>query len=119
VDGRYGAGTARAVATWQRAHSLTGSGVVRADSWRALLRAYKPTTPIVRSANPLTPYKTVVLRYGSRGPAVVALQKALRVTPVSGWFGPTTRTAVINLQRRHRLPATGVVDYRTWKALGA
>ena len=119
VDGRYGAGTARAVATWQRAHGLTGSGVVGADTWRALLRVYKPTTPIVKPANPLTPYKAVVLRYDSRGPAVVALQKALRVTPASGWFGPRTRTVVIDFQRRHRLPATGVVESRTWKALGA
>jgi peptidoglycan hydrolase-like protein with peptidoglycan-binding domain len=50
---------------------------------------------------------------------VVALQKALRVTPASGWFGPRTRTAVIDFQRRHRLPVTGVVESRTWKALGA
>ena len=38
VDGRYRAATTRAVATWQRAHGLTGSGVVGAATWRALLR---------------------------------------------------------------------------------
>jgi peptidoglycan hydrolase-like protein with peptidoglycan-binding domain len=119
VDSRYGAGTASAVARWQRAHGLTGSGVVSAATWRALLRAYKPATPIAKPASPLTPYKGLVLRYNSRGPAVVALQKALRVTPASGWFGTRTRTAVIDFQRRHRLPATGVVESRTWKALGA
>ena len=119
VDGRYGASTVRAVAAWQRAHGLTGSGVVGADTWRALLRVYRPTTPVVKPANPLTRYKSLVLRYGSRGPAVVALQKALRVTPASGWFGPVTRAAVITFQRGHRLPATGVVDSLTWKALGA
>lgn len=119
VDGRYGAGTASAVATWQRAHGLTGSGVVSAATWRALLWAYRPAVPIAEPASPLTPYKGLVLRYNSRGPAVVALQKALRVTPASGWFGIRTRTAVIDFQRRHRLPASGVVESRTWKALGA
>jgi hypothetical protein len=37
VDGRYGAGTAYAVAQWQRAHGLRASGVVTQTTWRALL----------------------------------------------------------------------------------
>jgi peptidoglycan hydrolase-like protein with peptidoglycan-binding domain len=141
VDGHYGASTVKAVAAWQRAHGVTGSGIVRADTWRALLRAYKPATPVkpttpvtppappvvkppttpvvVKPANPLTPFKSVVLRYDSRGPAVTALQKALRVSPVSGWFGPATLAAVITFQFQHKLPVTGVVDARTWTALGA
>jgi hypothetical protein len=120
VDGRYGASTASAVARLQRAYGLTGTGVVTPATWRTLLRAYKPATPpVVKPVSPLTRYKALVLRYNSRGPAVVALQKALRVTPASGWFGPMTRTAVIAFQRRVGLPATGVVDSRTWKALGA
>src|SRR5215218_367955 len=80
VDGRYSASTVTAVAAWQRAHGLTGSGLVRADTWRALLRAYRPATtikpatsvvqptapvvtptaPVVKPASPLTPYKSVV-----------------------------------------------------------
>ncbi len=123
ADGRYGRGTAAAVATWQRAHGLTGTGVVGFTTWRALLKASKPATPavppVVQPVSPLTRYKSLVLRYNSRGPAVLALQKALRVSHASGWFGPRTRTAVITFQRAHRLPATGVVEARTWKALGA
>jgi len=124
ADGRYGAGTASAVAAWQRAHGVPASGVMTQTTWRALLKAIKPvtppvTTPVTTPANPLAPYRNTVLRYGSRGPAVSALQRALRVTPVSGWFGPVTRTAVLDFQRRKRLPVTGVVDVRTWRALGA
>ena len=37
VDGRFGAGTVSAVARWQRAHGITGTGVVSAATWRALL----------------------------------------------------------------------------------
>jgi peptidoglycan hydrolase-like protein with peptidoglycan-binding domain len=136
VDGRYSASTVTAVAAWQRAHGLSGTGIVRADTWRALLRVNRPATavkpvtpvttpvvtppaPVVQPANPLTQYKSVVLRYDSRGPAVIALQNALKVAPASGWFGPTTLAAVVNFQRLKKLPATGVVDAATWTALGA
>jgi hypothetical protein len=36
---------------------------------------------------------------------------------VDGAFGPLTRNAVIAFQRAHHLPATGVADAATWKAL--
>ena len=76
------------------------------------------TGPVAQPANPLRAYRDVVLRRGARGPAVVALQRRLRLT-ADGWFGPRTATAVRTFQRRHHLPVTGVVDARTWRALGA
>jgi len=36
---------------------------------------------------------------------------------VTGHFGAKTKTAVIAFQRRHKLPASGVVRARTWRAL--
>lgn len=60
-----------------------------------------------------------MLRHGDSGPAVLAVQRALRVSPASGWFGPVTRAAVIRFQRAHHLPTTGNVGPLTWKALGA
>ncbi len=59
----------------------------------------------------------VVLRQGSRGSAVVVLQRDLHLR-ADGDFGPQTEGAVIAFQRRHHLSADGVVGARTWAALG-
>ncbi|HYN28807.1 MAG TPA: peptidoglycan-binding protein, partial [Dermatophilaceae bacterium] len=57
-----------------------------------------------------------VVRAGSRGVAVTALQRALRIT-ADGAFGPATTTAVKAAQARARLAQTGVVATLTWKAV--
>lgn len=54
------------------------------------------------------------LRYGSRGPAVAALQAHLKAVglyggPANGKFGKYTRLAVIALQKARQLPPTGMV----------
>lgn len=135
VDGRYGAGTVAAVAGLRRSQGLPDGNGMDAAAWRALLEVVagaptsagssapssprtspKPTSP---KASELTRYSGQVLSYGSRGPAVTALQRALKVTPVSGWFGPVTRSAVSAFQTSKGLPATGVVAAATWRALGA
>ena len=69
-------------------------------------------------SGPLGPFPGATLSYGSTGVAVQAVQRALRVTPVSGWFGPVTRAAVTAFQAAHHLPATGAVDAATWRLLG-
>ena len=57
-----------------------------------------------------------VLHFGMTSPYVKVLQIELQVAPVSGYFGPITKAAVVRLQRASRLPVTGVVDARTWAA---
>lgn len=71
-----------------------------------------------------------VLRRGSKSTAVLHLQQGLlRVFPAYAGpiragggpitsFGPATERVVREFQRRVRIPATGVVDARTWTALG-
>jgi peptidoglycan hydrolase-like protein with peptidoglycan-binding domain len=106
VDGAFGQRTARAVAAFQRAHHLKATGVVTTSVWAALeMRDY-----------PLLPYRATVLRIGSRGPAVMALQKALGI-PADGHFGPQTQAAVKAAQGRAHLARTGVVAARTWAAI--
>jgi peptidoglycan hydrolase-like protein with peptidoglycan-binding domain len=123
ADGDFGPFTSDALAAYQRKHALTQSGVPDAATWRALIAdlvtpvAAVPT-PAKPGVNPLTRYKNTVLQYNSRGAAVMALQKRLKTT-VSGWFGPVTRAAVVAYQRSVKLPATGIVNATTWKALGA
>jgi peptidoglycan hydrolase-like protein with peptidoglycan-binding domain len=137
-DGRYGSGTQSAVAAFRAGHGLAAGSIVDADTWRALLvaadglvkagrTADRPASPPTSSSPPSSPSSSSasvtpalpVLRYGARGSAVVALQQAVKVTPASGWFGPTTLATVTRFQQAHRLQATGVVDAATWTALRA
>ena len=57
-----------------------------------------------------------LLRVGSRGPAVVKLQRKLGV-PADGIFGPVTRAAVRSFQKRHGLLVDGIVGPQTRAAL--
>jgi peptidoglycan hydrolase-like protein with peptidoglycan-binding domain len=135
--GSFGPKTTAAVVKFKSTHGLGASPVMDQATWRKLLPvlfsaqkqaqktapkpAPKPTPAPVKPKpqNPLAPYKKSVLAYNSRGAGVTALQKVLKVSPASGWFGPVTKAAVIRFQKAKKLPATGVVDARTWAALGA
>ena len=108
VDGRFGAATTARVKAFQTAHRLPATGVVDAKTWAALELA----------VHPLLPYWGKVLKRGSTGAPVVALQKALRIA-ADGRFGPATEAAVKAVQRAAKLTSTGVVGTVTWKAVEA
>ncbi len=57
------------------------------------------------------------LRFGSTGSQVVALQDKLGVSPLSGYFGNITRSAVINFQSANNLFPDGIVGPITGTAL--
>jgi peptidoglycan hydrolase-like protein with peptidoglycan-binding domain len=108
VDGAYGPKTVAAVKAFQKARGLATTGVTDTAVWQALeARDY-----------PLRAYYSTVLRPGSRGAAVVALQRALTL-PADGFYGARTTAAVKALQGRARLTRTGVVATLTWQALEA
>jgi peptidoglycan hydrolase-like protein with peptidoglycan-binding domain len=142
ADGDLGPVSGAAVSAFRTAHGLRAGTTVDAATWRALLAAAAVTgpdgstgassttstgsaaapPPAARPAapkSPLAPYARTTLAYGSTGAGVLALQRALRVTPLSGWYGPVTKAAVAAFQTRAHLTATGAVDAATWRALGA
>jgi peptidoglycan hydrolase-like protein with peptidoglycan-binding domain len=57
-----------------------------------------------------------VLKLGSTGPRVAAVQKWLGLS-VDRIYGPATKRAVKRFQRRHGLTADGIVGPATWTAL--
>ncbi len=105
-DGDFGPRTRSALVTFQRLQRISPNGVADRLLWDRLeTRDY-----------PLVGYRGLTLKEGSRGVAVVALQRALRVAP-DGAFGPGTQAAVKAVQSRAKLAPTGVVSGVTWDAI--
>ncbi|MFG1924090.1 peptidoglycan-binding protein [Cryptosporangium sp. NPDC048952] len=75
--------------------------------------------PVAKPVNALAQYRNTTLKVGSKGAAVTALQRRLKLPTVTGTFASKTQAAVKTFQRTHRLPVTGVVNRATWIALGA
>ncbi|HHU08631.1 MAG TPA: peptidoglycan-binding protein, partial [Intrasporangiaceae bacterium] len=137
ADGVFGAKTEAKVKEFQQAKELTVDGVVNPNVWNALMgRSYTKTagaqspapgpTPDPSSntdpapadgATDLTQYQSIVLRLGSRGDAVAALQKALGGLTADGVFGTRTELRVKEFQRSKELVVDGVVGRQTWAAL--
>lgn len=139
VDGDFGRSTQRAVRDFQRAQGLTADGIVGQDTRAAFAATATPqptapaapppatpTTPGTPATPPtaatLPPLSSTLLRSGSEGPAVEALQQHLNAAigaglRIDGDFGRNTRLAVENFQRRAGLEVDGEVGSRTRTAL--
>jgi len=63
-----------------------------------------------------TPFKGVVRQQGSKGAAVVVLQRGLKVTP-DGDFGSRTRVALVAFQRQQHISPNGVASRIVWDRL--
>jgi putative cell wall-binding protein len=134
ADGAFGPMTRTALFAWQQRANVPVTGVLDKPTWAKLVPSATPEptptppstptpTPTTPPADPaaatttmLTPYLATTLLPGSRGAAVVALQKALGIT-ADGEFGGTTEAAVLTFQGARQLPMTGQVDPATWSTL--
>lgn len=72
---------------------------------------------VVVKPQPSAPVAHLVLRDGSVGIEVQALQRKLGLKP-DAIFGRATKAAVITKQKQAGLPADGIVGPQTWKVLG-
>jgi len=114
ADGNFGPGTESKVKAYQSSKRITPTGVVAKTTWNALMGT--ATTTPTPPTSPLSAYAKLVLKRGSTGAAVVALQKALGIT-ADGSFGPGTETRVVAYQKSKGISPTGVVASATWGAL--
>jgi len=100
VDRIFGAQTQEAVRGFQRNRGLGVDGIVGNQTWPALI---------------------VLVRAGSRGDAVRAVQRQLNARTsslaVDGVFGPQTALAVRGFQQANGLLVDGIVGPDTWYAL--
>jgi peptidoglycan hydrolase-like protein with peptidoglycan-binding domain len=98
--------TVAAVKSYQRSRGIDPSGVATLRTWTALHAEGR----------------ALVLKYGSAGVAVRRVQRALNAAvdahlPITGVFEGATKKAVREYQKLRRIPATGVVETRTWAQL--
>jgi hypothetical protein len=79
-----------------------------------------PTVYAPRGASPmlqgLYQWSGAVLHLGYTGPAVVAVQRALKVSPTGNYL-TLTRNAVIRWQQSHHLAVNGAIDANMWRSL--
>ena len=118
-DGSFGPGTEAAVASFQSRNGVPVTKQLDNATWTKLVqlglvpaRNGGSTT----TTSPLSAYVNTVIQRGSKGAAVVALQRALGLT-ADGSFGPGTEAKVKAYQSSKGISPTGVVAASTWKAL--
>ncbi len=126
ADGIFGAATEAAVKQFQRTHGLVQDGRVGPQTRGALDKAAAgggvSTGAGGGSAPSGSPY--IGLKLGSRGSAVVALQKAIQnlgwyvAGGADGIFGQATQSVLMLVQRTNGITASGEVDAATVRVLG-
>ena len=114
ADGRFGPITAAALGTWQTKHGVPATKKLDNATWSKMV-ALKLIPS--RAGHPLAQYVNVVLKRGSTGEAVKALQKAIGGLVVDGSYGPATEARVKEYQKSKGLTVTGITDAKVWNAL--
>ena len=131
VDGIFGSNTRAAVLAFQRIFNLTQDGIVGRGTWNRISNIYVAVTRLAELGGESEPLPETrpsgVYREGDRGPYVRLAQYFLRVIsnyyysvrPIQpdGIFGPATKNAVIDFQKRFGLAADGIIGPATWNSL--
>ncbi|CAN5845320.1 hypothetical protein BH18ACT2_BH18ACT2_07200 [soil metagenome] len=131
ADGIFGSATEAALRAFQQSRGLAPTGVLDDPTARVLgLNGHRapnssaPAPPPAPAPAPAPAPSGGGLQLGSRGDAVRELQQKILSYGWSlrggadGVFGPATQSRVILFQKSNGLPATGIVDDRTARAMG-
>jgi len=120
--GCYDRATQMAIRQFQRDNNLYATGIADLQTQRILSQRVSLCTGqggVTISEAGGWP----ILRKGSRGDQVSYLQRLLTAkgyyVPNTGFFGDSTRKAVMDLQEYYNLDPTGVVDLTTWRFLNS
>ena len=127
IDGVFGEATESAVRAFQQNYGINDTGVVAYATWDQLYRAYigiLDSLPEGFFGEGTLPYPGQVLRIGSQGEGVRALQEYLnyigdtysqipQITP-DGMYGPATENAVRAFQEVFGLNQSGIVGAQLW-----
>jgi len=106
--------------------SLVGAALVRPAQAVAPAATRTPSAAAVVDREPARPNPRIApaaapvrpgFGPGASGSGVREVQRRLRVSPVTGFFGPATRAAVARFQASTRLPADGWVDWTTYQRI--
>lgn len=119
--------TEEAVKAFQGKYNIEATGVVDANTWKALVEAYNQTLqkiPEEYLKYESEFYPGLVLSKGMSGPDIVRLQDYLLLicqkthsipgVKVTGIFDDLTEQSVKAIQRRYNLSPRGLVDAATW-----
>jgi len=101
ADGIFGNGTKKAIMDFQKENGLAVDGIAGPDTFTAMGL-----------------HELVLLRVGSRGSAVKAMQEDLGID-ADGRFGPGTKKAVMAFQEANGLAADGMAGPNTLSKLGS
>lgn len=130
LDGIFGQGTLNSVKAFQEAYGLDVTGEVNIATWDRLYREYVgilESLPQGYFSSLTLPYPGTVLRLGSQGEAVSALQEYLNYISntytsipkltVDGIFGVSTQNAVSEYKRIFGLGSEPIVSSSTWESI--
>ncbi|MBE6657799.1 MAG: spore cortex-lytic protein [Ruminococcaceae bacterium] len=133
TDGVFAVETEDAVKEFQRIFNLTPDGIVGRSTWYAVNRIFNAVKRLNELNSEGLRYSDIstafpqTLREGDRSLAVQTLQYLLAYIavfdnsvppiPVTGFFGPQTRDAVLAFQSSRGLTPDGIVGAFTWDAI--
>ena len=123
ADGKYGAGTEKAVIAFQQMNNYPSTGIMDANIQAFLYTGeVKNAKGVKTTVKTLSPVDGVTMKKGNTGMRVTELQKRLIELgylsgSASGTYDADTVTAVRNFQKKNGLTGSGTADSTTQKLL--